>query len=99
MHILAAQPLPERPPVLTGFLVSSVGVFLWSLILAVLPGAWPILPMIGVLWAYWKYFSGNFGTNATTRKEKFRLTSLQPSVWKWGLAGAALFVIVVQHRL
>jgi membrane protease YdiL (CAAX protease family) len=84
--------------VLTGFLVSSVGVSLWSVMLAALPGAWPILPMIVILWLYWKFFSGGFssGKRANLRRATFRSTKLQPGTWKWGLAAAALFVIVVQ---
>ena len=90
-------PLVARA-VLAGFLVSSVGVSLWSVMLAVLPGAWPVLPMIPMLWLFWKFFSGGFssGKGSNIRKESFRLTKLRPETWKWGLAAAALFVIVVQ---
>ena len=84
--------------VLTGFGVSSVGVSLWSVMLALLPGAWPILPMIILLALYCKFFSGGFtsGRGSTLRKQSFRLTKLSPRTWKWGLAAAALFVIIVQ---
>jgi len=84
--------------VLAGFLVSSVGVSLWSVMLTVLPGAWPVLPMIPMLWLFWKYFSGGFtyGKGSNIRKESFRLTKLRPGTWKWGLAAAVLFVIIVQ---
>jgi|SRR6185503_5730229 len=84
--------------ILTGFGVSSVGVSLWSVMLAALPGPWPILPMIPILWLFWKFFSGRFGSSegSIVRRESFRLTKLPRPAWKWGLAGAGLFVITVQ---
>src|ERR1700722_4793791 len=84
--------------VLTGFLVSSVGISLWSLMLTILPGAWPILPMIAMLWLFWKFFSGGFnsGKGSNIPKKKLRLTKLHPPPRKWGLIAAALFVIIVQ---
>jgi membrane protease YdiL (CAAX protease family) len=84
--------------VLTGFGVSSVGVSLWSAMMAVLPGVWSIPPMILLLWLFWKFFSGGFtsGKGSATRRENFRSTNLSAGTWKWGLAAAALFVIVVQ---
>jgi len=84
--------------ILTGFLVSSVGVSLWSVMLAVSPGVLAIPPMIFLLWLFWKFFSGGFtsGKGSNMRKESFRLTKLRPDMWRWGLAAAALFVIIVQ---
>lgn len=56
--------------------------------------------MGGVLWVFWKYFSGNWGQwpQATTevRSERFRGTTLSPTVWKWGVVAALLFVVVGQ---
>ena len=84
--------------VLCGFLVSSIGIAAWGLLLSVYTAPWSILPMIVVLWAYWKFFSGSWGTkkSAETRRSYFRMTKLSPSVWKWGLGCAILFVIIVQ---
>jgi membrane protease YdiL (CAAX protease family) len=84
--------------VLGGFMVSSIGIAIWSLLLSGFAAPWSILPMIVALWAYWKFFSGSWGPgkSAETRKYYFRRRKLSPLVWKWGLGCAILFVIVVQ---
>ena len=46
---------------------------------------WSVLPMIIVLWAYLKFFSG-----------RWRSTKLSPSVWRRSIPAAILFVIIVQ---
>jgi membrane protease YdiL (CAAX protease family) len=73
---------------LIGFLVSSVGIAVWSLFLAVIPAPWSVLVMIPVLLVYWRLF---------TRK-------YVPRVGPWGagrvrapqLVAALLFVLIVQ---
>jgi membrane protease YdiL (CAAX protease family) len=84
--------------VLSGFLVSSAGVFTWGMLFSVFPSPLVIIPMTIALWVFWKFFSGTWGTNrfAETRRNNFRLTSLQPATWKWGIAAAILFVVIVQ---
>jgi membrane protease YdiL (CAAX protease family) len=84
--------------IVSGCLVSSVGVFAWGAILSLFPVAWSILPMVVILWVYWKFFSGKWGSTdaAKIRKERFRLTNLKPAIWKWGLAAAVFFVIIIQ---
>ncbi|HXB06117.1 MAG TPA: type II CAAX endopeptidase family protein [Puia sp.] len=81
-----------------GFLVSSLGIALWSAALAFIPAPWSILPMIPVLWLFWKFFAGRLGPGlgAQYRKEQFRLTRLPARTWIWGLGGALLFVVIVQ---
>ena len=83
---------------LTGFTVSSVGITIWSLILSTIPAPWSILPMIVALWVYLRFFSGGWGSKKAneTKKLNFRAIKLSPSTWKWGLAAALLFVIIVQ---
>lgn len=84
--------------VLAGFAVSSVGIAVWSVLLMTLPSPWSVLPMIIILWAYLKFFSGVWGP-AKTRlimRDRFRLTKLKPSVWRWAITAAILFVIMVQ---
>ena len=83
---------------LSGFFVSSVGIACWTLLLKLVPAPFCILPMIIVLWAFWKYYSGSWGsgTNAKKRIVNFRATVLSRQVWKWGLAAAILFVVIVQ---
>jgi len=84
--------------ILAGFFVSSVGVAVWSALLAGWLSPMVILPMIPVLWIFWKFYSGDWGSQsrAVIKKENFRLTRLRPAVWKRGIAGALLFVIIVQ---
>jgi membrane protease YdiL (CAAX protease family) len=84
--------------IVSGFFVSSVGVAVWEALLTGWLSPVIILPMIPALWIFWKFYSGDWGSKsrAAIKKENFRLTRLQPSVWKWGIAGALLFVIIVQ---
>ena len=84
--------------ILGGFLVSSVGITLWSAALAFIPAPWSILAMIPALWLFWKFFAGRLGPayGSGYRKEQFRLTRLPARVWAWGLGGALLFVVIVQ---
>ena len=59
---------------------------------------WSGLPMVFALWAYWKFFSGNFskGKIAKIRRENFRGVKLSPKTWKWGLVAAIFFVVILQ---
>jgi membrane protease YdiL (CAAX protease family) len=84
--------------VLTGFAVSSIGIAIWSLLLSGIAAPWSVLPMIIALWAYWKFFSGSWGSKKCmeTKRMDFRAIKLPPSTWKWGLTAAILFVIIVQ---
>src|SRR5450432_679330 len=82
----------------SGFLVSTIGVAAWSVMLLSIPAPWSVLPMVIALWIFWKYFSGRWGSkkSTVTREENFRKTRLNPYVWKWGLAGAVCFVAIIQ---
>ncbi len=84
--------------VLTGFIVSAVGIAIWSTFLIRIAAPWSILPMIIALWAYVKFFSGSWGSkkNNETKRKYFRATKLSLSAWKWGIAAAILFVIIIQ---
>jgi membrane protease YdiL (CAAX protease family) len=54
--------------------------------------------MAGVLWFYWKYFSGSWWPRSTAkaRRSSFRAGKLSPAGWKWGLVGTFLFVVIFQ---
>ncbi len=82
----------------SGLFVSTVGVFTWGGMFTFFPSVWVILPMIFVLWVFWKFFSGNWGSNelAKSRKIWFRATTLKSSNWKWGIAAAIFFVVIIQ---
>ena len=83
---------------LTGFLVSSAGITVWSFFILTIPAPWSVVPMVIALWIYLKWFSGSWPprSNQATRRRRFRLTSLSGVVWKWGLFAALLFVVIVQ---
>jgi membrane protease YdiL (CAAX protease family) len=83
---------------ISGFLISTVGVAVWSILLLAIRPPWSIIPMVFVLWVYWKFFSGSWGSSheAEIRKRNFRAVHLNRRVWKWGLAGAVAFVAVIQ---
>ena len=84
--------------IITGFAVSAAGITTWSLLLTLIPAPWSILPMIMGLWVYLKFFSGRIGPqkSRSARQTNFRAIKLLPSVWKWGMLAALLFVIIVQ---
>jgi membrane protease YdiL (CAAX protease family) len=84
--------------VFTGFVVSSVGIAIWSLLLPTIAPPWSIFPMVIALWAYLKFFSGSWGSKKSmeTRRIRFRATKLRSITWRWGLVAAILFVVIVQ---
>ena len=93
----------QRIPVLiraivSGAIVQTIGVGAWVLSLAIIPSPWTVVVMGGILWLYWKYFSGSWWPRSTAdaRIKNFRAIKLSASVWKWGLAGTILFVVVFQ---
>ena len=93
----------QRIPVLiraiiSGVFVTFVGVGAWLLCLAVIPSPWSVVVMGGILWLYWKYFSGSWWPKSTAeaRSRNFRAVKLSAAVWKWGLAGIFLFVVILQ---
>jgi hypothetical protein len=85
----------------SGLFVTEIGVITWLGIVTLIPAPWSLVVMGGVLWLYWKYFSGSWGSKATAeaRSSSFRAVKLPVGVWKWGLVAAMLFVIVVQSGL
>jgi membrane protease YdiL (CAAX protease family) len=93
----------QRIPVLiraivSGVFVTFVGVGAWLLCLAVIPAPWSAVVMGGILWLYWKYFSGSWWPRSTAeaRSQNFRAVKLSPAVWKWSLAGTFFFVVILQ---
>lgn len=84
--------------VFVGFLVSSAGIAVWSLLLLRIAVPWPALPMVFALWAYLKWFSGSWApkANQVTRRNRFRLKHLSSPQRMGSLAAALLFVVIVQ---
>jgi membrane protease YdiL (CAAX protease family) len=93
----------QRIPVLiraivSGVFVQSVGVGIWVLSLETIPAPWSVVVMGGILWLYWKYFSGSWWPTVTAeaRSKNFRADKLSPVIWKWGLLGVLLYVVIYQ---
>ena len=84
--------------IVSGIFVTFVGVRAWLLCIAVIPSPWSVVVMGGILWLYWKYFSGSGWPRSTAeaRSKNFRAIKLSAAVWKWGLAGTFLFVVIFQ---
>jgi membrane protease YdiL (CAAX protease family) len=62
---------------------------------------WSFIIMIGLLWIYWKYFSGNWWPKSTIefRKVNFRKTNLSVKTWRLALLAAILIVVIEQSGL
>ena len=84
--------------IILGFSISTIGVMTWSVLATFLPMPWSFILMIGILWMFWKYFSGNWWPNSTKefRKENFRKYKLQPRKLLIGLL-AGLFIVVIEQ--
>jgi membrane protease YdiL (CAAX protease family) len=84
-----------------GVLVSSVGVYSWLIIGALVPAYWSLVIMVIVLWLYTKYFSGSWWPTSTAgaRQINFRTTKLTADIWKWGLLSALLIVAIWQSGI
>ena len=87
--------------ILLGFAVSTLGIGVWVACLMVIPPPWWFLVMSGLLWTYWKYFSGSWWPASTVeyRRASFRETRLPVADWRLGLVAAASFVVVFQSIL
>jgi membrane protease YdiL (CAAX protease family) len=87
--------------ILLGFAVSTLGVGAWVACWTVIPPPWWFLLMSGLLWTYWKYFSGSWRPASTVeyRRASFRETRLPVAVWRLGLGAAACFVVAFQSCL
>ena len=83
--------------ILTGFVVTSLGVGSWVLLVKNIPEPWSVVPMGAILILYWKYFSGKWNPSSTKVFRRFymRQRKLNRSVWIWGLLCALLIVMVV----
>lgn len=93
-------PLAVRA-IISGLFVSTLGVYSWLVIGSFIPGPWSIVVMGGVLWLYWKYFSGSWWPKSTVdaRKKRFRAVKMPAAVWKWGLVAAILIVAIWQSGM
>jgi membrane protease YdiL (CAAX protease family) len=84
---------------LIGFLVSSLGIAVWSLLLVLVPASWSILAMIPVLWAYWKLFTRKYAPWPWSGGGPWGGGGRPIGVgalWAPRLVAALLFVLIVQ---
>ena len=87
--------------ILTGFVVSSLGVVTWALLGTTVPMPWSFILMVGVLWAYLKYFSGHWGPrrSRSSRAANFRSLVLPRRIWLLSLFAIVLIVLIEQSGL
>lgn len=100
MSIWLKVPLIIRSIIL-GFLVSTLGVFIWSTAPLIFPGAWSIAFMAIVLVFYVLFFSGRLINNSTLkfRRDNFRSTKFNTFKLKWGIIASILMALIVQVSL
>jgi len=91
-------PVVIRAIVLGLFVFAIAGSVARMVVLVLIPAPWSVVVMGGVLWAYWKYFSGSWWPKSTAeaRSNRFRATELATGVWKWSLMAAVLVVVVFE---
>jgi membrane protease YdiL (CAAX protease family) len=84
-----------------GILVSSVGVYSWLIVGALIPAPWSGVIMGIILVLYVIYFSGNGGPKFGLEARRISFRSIKPStnMWKWGLFAAILIVALWQSSL
>jgi len=87
--------------ILTGFIISTIGVVTWAIMGTSLPMPWSFLLMIGILWAYLKYFSGSWGKEKSRkiRASSFRETRLSRRTWVLSILSIAFIVLIEQSGL
>jgi len=83
--------------ILTGFMVTSIGVGSWVLLVTYIPAPWSVVPMGAILILYWIYFSGKWNPSNTQVFRRFcmRQSKLRRPIWIWGLLAALIIVLFV----
>ena len=83
--------------ILSGFVVTTIGVGSWVLLVTYIPVPWSVVPMGAILILYWIYFSGKWNPSNTQVFRHFcmRQIKLKRPVWIWGLLAALLIVLFV----
>lgn len=87
--------------ILTGFVISTIGVITWAGIGTTIPMPWSFLLMTGLLWAYLKFFSGSWGKESTrkARSARFRNIRLSRKSWILSILSIAIIVLIEQSGL
>ena len=81
--------------VFIGFIVSSLGVGIWTVLATTIPPPWSLLLTGIMLILFWKYFSGKWKPLSTQTYRQFciRQINLKKEVWGWGLLAGVSIVI------
>jgi membrane protease YdiL (CAAX protease family) len=84
-----------------GAVVSSIGVYAWVFIVALVPAPWSVFIMGILLCVYVAYFRGRWWPESTAqaRKIRFRDVWLPAGMWKWGLLSALSLIAIWQAGL
>jgi len=87
--------------ILSGFIISSLGVFSWILIGTTVPLPWSLILMTGFLWAYLKFFSGQWKPESSRnhRASMFRSLVMPRRTWLLSLLAIAGIVLIEQSGL
>ncbi len=83
--------------ILSGFVVTTIGVGAWVLLATYMPVPWSVVPMGVILILYWMYFRGKWKPSSTQVFRRFRMRQikLKRPIWIWGLMAALLIVLLV----
>lgn len=86
---------------LCGLLVAESGIILWTIDFTYLRVPLAAALMAGILWLYWKYFSGRWPARraGSFRKSRFRLLQLSAGTWKKSLLAGLCIVLVLEMGL
>lgn len=87
--------------IVTGLLVSTLGIAAWMLLATSLPMPWPFILMLAILWAYLKFFSGHWRprSNQQNRALLFRRIKLPRQIWILSLLAGLLIVLIQQSGM
>ncbi len=87
--------------IISGVFVSSIGVYAWLAVGAILPAPLAFVVMGMLLWLYVKYFSGSWWPKSTAeaRRKYFRSIKLSPAAWRWSILAAVLIVVNWQSAM
>jgi len=88
--------------IFTGLAVSTLGIAAWMLLATSrLPMPWQFILMLAILWAYLKFFSGQWGPNKSkeNRAQLFRRNKLPRQIWILSLLAGLLIVLIQQSGM
>lgn len=98
-RLIERIPVPIKA-IVVGIVIYAIGSFPSLALTSIIPFPFSLIALFLFLYLYLMYFSGRLGDQDSAfvkfRKWNFRSMRLNGKVWAWGLAGALLFILVVQ---